>query len=276
MTAWHSRSFSLASRLLPHSKRRAVRALYAFCRTTDDLVDHPTENTPEELCDWWHDSLTPQPARYNLVALAWGDTRARYAIPRRYAEQLLEGVAFDLRTVRYNSFSDLACYCYGVASTVGLMSMHIIGYKSDEAIPYAVKLGVALQLTNILRDIAEDWERGRLYIPQDELEAFGVNEQDIAEGRLTANWRNLMRFQIERTRRLYEEAWPGIALLNAEGRLAIIAAADFYRGILSNIEHHNYDVFSRRAHITRWGKIRRLPSLWWQARRISPEYAGAC
>ena len=130
-------------------------------------------------------------------------------------------------------------------------------------------------MTNILRDIAEDWERGRLYIPQDELQAFGVSEQDIADGRVTANWRKLMQFQIERTRRLYTEAWPGISLLNAEARLAILAAADFYRGILSNIERHDYDVFSRRAHLTQWGKIRRLPSLWWQSRNLSTGYAGA-
>ncbi len=275
MTAWHSRSFSLASRLLPQEKRLATRALYAFCRTTDDLVDHPSEHTAEELCDWWRDSLTTKPARYNMVALAWSDARARFNIPRRYAEQLIEGVAADLRTTRYATFSDLALYCYGVASTVGLMSMHIIGYESDEAIPYAVKLGVALQLTNILRDIAEDWDNGRVYLPQDELAAFNLTERDIAEGRLTDRWREFMRFQIGRTRQLYQEAWPGIAMLNEDGRLAIVAAADFYRAILSNIEANNYDVFSRRAHISKWAKLRRLPQLWWQSRSMTMATVGA-
>lgn len=275
VTAWHSRSFSLASRLLPEEKRQATRALYAFCRTTDDLVDHPTEHTAEELCDWWRDSLTTKPARYNLVAVAWNDAHARFNIPRRYAEQLIEGVAADLHTTRYATFTDLAYYCYGVASTVGLMSMHIIGYKSDEAIPYAVKLGVALQLTNILRDIAEDWDNNRLYLPQDELAAFQITELDIAEGRVTDRWREFMRFQIDRTRQLYQEAWPGIAMLNEDGRLAIVAAADFYRAILSNIEANNYDVFSRRAHISKWAKLRRLPQLWWQSRSMTMATVGA-
>jgi phytoene synthase len=268
MTARHSRSFFLASQLLPAPKRRAARALYAFCRTTDDLVDNPGSNAGEELCEWWNRSLSTAPATRNPVAVAWADTRHRYQIPLKYAEQLIEGVALDLNTSRYGTFEELSNYCYGVASTVGLMSMHIIGYTTDEAIRYAVKLGVALQLTNILRDVAEDWARGRLYLPQDELDSFGVTEADIAAGRLSDNWRALMKFQIERARRLYREAWPGIALLAPEGRLAIAAAADFYRAILADIEAHDYDVFSRRAHLTGWGKLRRLPSLWWQIRQM--------
>jgi phytoene synthase len=266
VTAWHSRSFSLASHLLPLPKRQAVRALYAFCRTTDDLVDHPTEHTPEELCDWWRDSLGNRPPRYNLVAVAWNDARSRYNIPRRYAEQLIEGCAHDIRATRYATFTDLAHYCYGVASTVGLMSMHIIGYQSDAAIRYAVKLGVALQLTNILRDIGEDWANGRLYLPREEMDTFNLTEEDIDAGEVTDRWRAFMRFQIARTRRLYEEAWPGIALLNPDGRLAIVAAADFYRAILADIERHDYNVFNRRAHIGKWSKLSRVPRLWWQTR----------
>jgi phytoene synthase len=272
MTSRHSRSFFLASRLLPAPKRRAARALYAFCRTTDDLVDDPGNNAGDELCEWWDQSLSTHPASRNLVAVAWADTREQYQVPRKYAEQLILGVALDLNTTRYSTFEELSNYCYGVASTVGLMSMHIIGYTADEAIKYAVKLGVALQLTNILRDVSEDWERGRLYLPHEELNAFGVTESDIAAGRVTDNWRALMKFQIERARRLYAEAWPGIALLAPEGRLAIAAAADFYRAILDDIEAHDYDVFSRRAHVSGWGKLRRLPALWWRTRqmRFSP------
>ena len=268
VTAINSRSFSLASRLLPPEKRQAVRALYAFCRTTDDIVDHPSGNTQEELCTWWQHSLSDRPPRSNLTAIAWADTRARYQIPQRYAEQLIEGVSMDLHKTRYNTFESLANYCYGVASTVGLMSMHIIGFSSDDAIRYAVKLGVALQLTNILRDVAEDWERGRLYLPLEELAAFNLTEDDIARGEVTPEWREFMKFQIARTRQLYAESWPGIGMLAPEGRLATLAAADFYRGILTNIEEHDYDVFSRRAHVTKWGKIRRLPTLWWQARQF--------
>lgn len=269
ITAFHSRSFSLASRLLPAPKQRAIRALYAFCRTTDDIVDNPSTEAPDQLCDWWRQSLSNKSNHHNLVAVAWADARANYQVPRKYAEQLIEGVARDLNQTRYQTFEELTNYCYGVASTVGLMSMHIIGYTSEEAIQYAVKLGVALQLTNILRDVAEDWQRGRVYLPQDELAAFGISERDLAHGLVTDRWRKFMRFQIDRTRKLYNEAWPGIAMLAPEGRLAIMAAADFYRGILKGIEDYDYDVFSRRAHVTNWDKLRRIPALWWQARQMS-------
>ena len=164
------------------------------------------------------------------------------------------------------TFHDLATYSYGVASTVGLMSMHIIGYSGPEAIPYAIKLGLALQMTNILRDVAEDWQRGRVYLPQDELAYFGLTEGTIADGRVTDQWREFMRFQIDRNRQLYAEAWPGIGMLNKKGRFAIAAAAGLYRGILNDIENHDYDVFSRRSHIGTFGKLRRLPMLWWQSR----------
>jgi phytoene synthase len=271
ITAINSRSFSLASRLLPAPKRRAARALYAFCRTTDDIVDQPAGDTSEALCDWWGKALSGQPPRDDLVAVAWTDTSVRYQIPRQYAQQLIYGVERDLHQTRYATFEDLAEYCYGVASTVGLMSMHIIGFESDEAIKYAVKLGVALQLTNILRDVAEDWQNGRLYLPQEDLDAFGLAESDIDGGIVDDRWRNFMRFQIARTRQLYEEAWPGIALLAPEGRFAIAAAAEFYRGILEDIETHDYDVFSRRTHVTKWGKLRRLPRLWWETRRLKHE-----
>lgn len=268
MTSWHSKSFSLASRLLPLDQRRAVRALYAFCRTTDDLVDHPSDNASEALAAWRHASLTWEPPQEDLVAVAWADARARFNIPQRCAEQLIDGVARDLHQSRYETFKELTNYCYGVASTVGLMSMYIIGFYTQDAISYAVKLGVALQMTNILRDIAEDWQRGRLYLPQEELETFGLSEADIERGIVTDRWRNFMRFQIDRNRRLYLESRPGIAMLAPEGRLSIVAATDFYRAILEDIEAHDYDVFSRRSHLTGWEKIRRLPALWWHTRQL--------
>ena len=112
---------------------------------------------------------------FSTARRAWADTRARYNIPARYAEQLVEGVAADLTKKRYANFEELAVYCYGVASTVGLMSMHIVGYSGRDALPYAIKLGIAMQITNILRDVREDWLAGRLYLPQDELAAFGLN-----------------------------------------------------------------------------------------------------
>jgi phytoene synthase len=266
LTRFHSRSFYMASQLLGTEKRRAVRALYAFCRMTDDIVDYPDDETLLPWDEWRERALTWHPPADDMIAVAWANARAQYHIPKRYAEQLMDGVARDLSQSRYETFSDLATYCYGVASTVGLMSMHIIGFESEEAIPYAIKLGVALQLTNILRDVAEDWERGRLYLPLEELHKFNLTEEDVAQGVVDDRWRAFMKFQIERTRKLYAESWPGISMLNREGRLAIAAAAGFYQQILTDIEKHDYDNFSRRAHVSQWGKLRLVPKLWWQTR----------
>jgi phytoene synthase len=270
LTAAHSKTFTMASGLLPEPKREAARALYAFCRITDDIIDNAPDDTSRALAldDWQQIALTPFPPKDNPVAVAWADARVRYNIPDVYARQLIEGCARDLVQTRYATFADLAEYAYGVASTVGLMSMHIIGFSGEEAIPYAIKLGVALQLTNILRDVSEDWAQGRVYLPQDEMAYFGVHEADIAAGQVTPAWRDFMRYQIQRNRTLYEEAWPGIGLLNADGRLAIAAAADLYKAILDDIEVHDYDVFNRRAHLSKMGKLSRLPGIWWRSRRV--------
>lgn len=266
ITKQHSRTFYLASALLPWRERRAARALYAFCRVSDDLVDKESGNRHQRILQWRQESLANHPPIYNLVALAWADTRANFNIPRRYAEQLLDGVTSDLVHTRYETFAELAQYCYGVASTVGLMAMHIVGYEGHKAIPYAIKLGVALQLTNILRDVQEDWANGRLYLPLEELNRFNLSEDDIAKGVVDDRWRAFMRFQIARARQLYAEALPGVAMLGKSGRFAIAAAAELYRAILDDIEAHDYDVFSRRAHTTKQEKLHSLPGIWWRAR----------
>ena len=267
VTAYHSRSFFFASSLLPEEKRSAVRALYAFCRTVDDIVDESMDNERESRLDYWrgmveHASFLDD----DLVAAAWADTIARYHIPRHYALQLIDGVNRDITQSRYQTFEELTTYCYGVASTVGLMSMHIVGFKNNDAIPYAIKLGVALQITNVLRDVGEDWGRGRVYLPQDELGQFLLTDDDIANGVVDDRWRSFMRFQIDRNRQLYEEARPGIALLDADGRFAIAAASNLYSAILDDIEARDYDVFTQRAHVGTIKKLRMLPHIWWQSR----------
>jgi 15-cis-phytoene synthase len=270
LTAAHSRSFYLASGLLPAPKRQAIRALYAFCRTADDIVDgtRGLGTAPaSRLAAWRARALSAQPPAGDLVAVAWSDTRRRFRLPAGYAEQLIDGVGRDLVQRRYQTFDELAGYAYGVASTAGLLSMHIIGFTGPEAIPYAVKLGVALQMTNILRDVAEDWRARRVYLPAEELAAFGLMESDLAAGRVDARWRAFMRFQIERNRRLYAEAWPGIHLLHRDGRVAIAAAAGLYRAILADIEAHDYDVFSRRAHVPAGNKLRCLLAAWLSVRK---------
>ncbi len=182
ITREHSRTFYLASGLLPLAKRRAARALYAFCRISDDLVDRAEGDALASLEAWRRQISGQEPPGDNAVVLAWCDTQVRYEIPVLYADQLLDGVQQDLRQQRYDTFAELTAYCYGVASTVRLMAMHIIGFAGPEAVPYAVRLGVALQLTNILRDVGEDWRAGRLYLPQQELADFDLTEADVAAG----------------------------------------------------------------------------------------------
>jgi len=263
VTAEHSKSFHFASGLLPEEKRSAVRALYAFCRTVDDIVDESADEERESQLDYWRCMIeTGSFSDNDLIAAAWADTITRYHIPRHYALQLIDGVARDLCQTRYQTFDELATYCYGVASTVGLMSMYIIGFHTNDAVPYAIKLGVALQMTNILRDVGEDYHNGRIYLPREELVYYGIRESDIADGRITDAWRLFMKFQIERTRQLYTESWKGVKLLEREGQLAIGAASVFYQGILDEIERRDYDVFRYRASLSTVGKIIRIPSLW--------------
>jgi len=266
LTSQHSKSFYLSSALLPEGKRKASRALYAFCRVGDDLADRLSDDPTAALRHWGEIALAADPQTDDPVVLAWSHARSIYRIPHRYAEQLINGVARDLQQTRYQTFDELAEYSYGVASTVGLMSMHIVGFSGPEAIPYAVKLGVALQLTNILRDVGEDYRSGRVYLPREELAAFGLTEDQIAAGRVDDRWREFMRFQIARNRLLYREAWPGVAMLNRDGRLAIAAAAVLYRGILDDLEAHDYNNFTRRSYVNKRGKAVRLAQAWWKTR----------
>ena len=148
------------------------------------------------------------------------------------------------------------------------MSMHIVGFHNNDAVPYAIKLGVALQMTNILRDVGEDYQNGRLYLPREELAFYGIRESDIAEGRITDNWRQFMKFQIDRTRQLYAESWAGVKMLEREGQLAIGAASVFYQGILDEIEKSDYNVFNRRASLSTLAKASRIPALWLKVRSL--------
>ncbi|NSW56390.1 MAG: phytoene/squalene synthase family protein [Armatimonadetes bacterium] len=262
ITFEHSRTFFFASALLPAQKRRAVRALYAFCRSTDDIVDEKGVDAAERMRSWRDAVAAPVPPPDHPVLLAWSHVRTQYRIPDTLPAKLIESVSRDLHQTRYSSFDDLVDYCYGVASTVGLMSMKIIGFSGEEAAPYALKLGIAMQLTNILRDVAQDYGMGRIYLPQDELNAYGIDETHLAQGVVNENWRRFMRFQIDRARRLYSEARPGIPMLSADGQFAIAAASELYAGILGQIERQGYDVFSRRAQVPQLAKACRLPGIY--------------
>jgi phytoene synthase len=267
ITAEHSRSFYWATAFLPRQKRQAIRVLYAICRISDDLVDRPGPGAAAELRQWRAKLLSPAADYGDPTLTAWNEVRRCYRIPRAYLEQLLDGVARDLQPPSLATFEDLAAYAYGVASTVGLMSLYILGCSGDEAVPYAIKLGVALQLTNILRDVGEDLRAGRVYLPTAELAWYGLTPQDLMAGQVDARWRAYMQFQISRNRQIYREAWPGIALLHRDVRLAVTAAGELYGAILNDIEAHDYDVFNHNAHVSTAAKLRRLPGIWWRSRQ---------
>lgn len=271
ITLAHSRTFYLSSALLPRLKRRAVRALYAFCRCTDDIVDSQRGDAVGEMHRWRAAASCAEPPADEPVLVAWAHVRSEYGIPDELPARLIESVSRDLHQTRYGAFDDLVDYCYGVASTVGLMSMKIIGFRSEAAIPYAIRLGIAMQMTNILRDVGEDYGRGRIYLPQDELSGHGIDEGQIAQGFVDDGWRRFMQFQIDRARSLYASAWPGIVLLSPDGQFAIAAASELYSGILGQIERQDYDVFSRRARVSVTGKLSLLPGIYLRLLRARRE-----
>lgn len=271
LTRRHSATFFSATALLPGAARRAIRALYAFCRTTDDLVDLETA-TLADVERWRVQARHPSRRQTDPVLQAWARIREQHEVDTSYQEELIDGVAMDLRQHRYETWADLRRYCYLVASTVGLLSMPIIGLTPGatfaQARPYAVTLGIALQLTNILRDVGEDALRGRVYLPLEDLRRFNLTPEDILNRVHDDRFVALMRFEIARAQTLFEEALPGVALLAPAARPAVGAAALFYRAILERIESLHYDVHTQRAHTTGFQKLALLPGILWKVWRI--------
>jgi len=267
MIRQHSKSFFFSTQFLPVEKRRAVHAFYAFCRVTDDTVDHATGDPARALAEWVQQARAEHPASDNPVLLAWHDTRTSYNLSPTLVDELLAGMAMDLSIHRYATFADLWLYCYRVASVVGLLSMGVTG-AAPGATPYAIKLGVALQMTNILRDVGEDAKRGRVYLPQEDLERFGLTAEDILTGVYDERFCSLMRFEVDRTYRLYAESWPGISLLAPDSRLAVAAAARIYAGILDKLVANDYDSHTKRAYLTLREKLARLPQLWIDTQKL--------
>jgi phytoene synthase len=233
--------------------------VYAFCRTADDIVDRVAP-AHERLAaiDAWERRLR---ASYRGVAagpvfVAFSDAAQRFEIPLEPALELLRGARMDVGVDRYESYAVLQEYCYLVASTVGLLVTPVLGAESPAAREYAIALGRAMQMTNILRDVGEDARMGRIYLPGEDLRTFGCSEDDIFAGRAGAAFAALMRFEIARVRALYRQAEPGIALLSPESRYTVRLALALYRGILNRIEANRFDVFRRRAHVTLRGKLR--------------------
>lgn len=247
LASGHGRSFYLASRLLPPARKRAVLATYAWCRITDDIVDRTAHLGPEattEALDAWEAELD---APAHPVAVAFAATRERFGVSEGPARDLITGVRMDILPGTYASWDALRTYCFHVAGTVGLMVAPILGCDDPAAHRYAADLGIAMQLTNILRDVAEDAAMGRLYLPLDEIAAFGCDPEAILAGMPGPRFPELMACQVARARALYREALAGVSALVPSGRLATLAAARLYAGILDEIEAMDYDVFRGRA-----------------------------
>lgn len=271
ITKTHAKSFYFAAKFLPQSKRRPIYALYALCRSVDDEVDEIGENNEAEavkaienwrkrLDEIYADSET-QAENRNPVFTAWRDLLKSYKIPKNLPLELMQGVLMDTHIKRYETFGELYVYCYRVASTVGLMSSEIFGYTQPETLEYAEALGIAMQLTNILRDVKEDAAMGRIYLPQEDLRRFEISDKQILSNESNENFVRMMKFQIERAREYYRKAEKGIPLLEKDTRFTVLLAARIYAEILNEIERQHYDVFQKRAHTTFWQKLKMIPKI---------------
>lgn len=277
MTKVHARTFYFASHVLPWQKRVDAYAVYAFCRYVDDHIDHAVDEEARMIA--FADLRQILVAAYMLSdeidppwdALPWlpafRETIQRRTIPERYFEDLLVGVEMDRGQVRIDNWEELEKYCYHVASVVGLIMVHVLAEPLPELLKPAHDLGTAMQLTNILRDIHEDWQRDWLYLPLDELEKFGINEEDIALGRMTDAFRAMMRFQIGRARAYYSYAEPGIAGLPDDGsRFCVRLMSTIYGAILDEIERADYQVFRGRVKVSFARKLRLTARAYFQMR----------
>ena len=262
MTRHHAKTFYFASHVLPAQKRSDAYAVYAFCRYVDDQIDLAPDEPARlrafaDLSHLLHSAYLPDEGKgkFSGDALPWlpafRETAARRAIPATYFEDLLKGVEMDRGRVRLQNWEELDLYCYHVASVVGLIMVHVMTEPAPELLKPARDLGTAMQLTNILRDVAEDWERDRLYLPADELEKFGLTAEDIAQKRMSESFRAMMRFQIGRARTYYSYGDAGVPGLPNDGsRFCARLMSTIYSAILDEIERADYDVFQGRARVS--------------------------
>nr|QTZ19403.1 phytoene synthase 2 [Bixa orellana] len=265
--AEYAKTFYLGTLLMTPERRRAVWAIYVWCRRTDELVDGPNAShiTPRAL-DRWEKRLDDlfEGRPYDMLDAALSDTVAKYPVDIQPFRDMIEGMRLDLYKSRYMNFDELYLYCYYVAGTVGLMSVPVMGIApkskatTESVYNAALALGIANQLTNILRDVGEDARRGRVYLPQDELARAGLSDEDIFRGEVTDKWRSFMKDQIQRARKFFDEAESGVAQLSAASRWPVWASLMLYRQILDAIETNDYDNFTKRAYV---GKAKKFVSL---------------
>ncbi len=280
VTKIHAKSFYFAAKFLSREKQLPIYALYALCRHVDDEIDEADIRSEIESAaavkNWearlesiyegkWDEGESKV---QRLVFLAWQDLLKRYKIPKKLPLELMKGVSQDTHIKRYETFEELYVYCYRVASTVGLMASEIFDYEKPETLVYAEKLGIAMQMTNILRDISEDSEMGRIYLPQEDLRKFGISEEQIFSKQVDENFVNLMKFEIARTREYYQGSLTGIPMLEKDTRFTVLLALRLYSKILDKIELQNYDIFKQRASTSKAQKIISIPKIWLEARKL--------
>jgi len=283
VTAAYSKTFYMGTLLMPKAKRQAIWAIYEWCRRTDELVDGPKARftTPETL-DRWEAQLESifagDPVEDPDVALV--DVVANYPLDIQPFRDMIAGQRMDLYRSRYETFEELNLYCYRVAGTVGLMTSPVLGFdptrrtapwhsgETHQATEEAIALGIANQLTNILRDVGEDAQRGRIYLPLEDLARFNYSEADLFAGRIDHRWRSLMQFEIQRARHFYQSAQRGISALHPDARWPVWSALMLYQGILDVIERNDYNVFSQRAFVPTPRKLLYLPIAWLRAQAL--------
>ncbi len=261
----HGKSYYFATRLFPSKLQRATSAVYAFVRLPDEIVDNSPTETPADLAavkakieawksDWklaYENQSSPHPILH-IAAQTWHE----YSIPYEYSTAFIDAMIQDTYVTRYETYADLEHYMFGSAAAVGLMMSHVIGFSDSIALEHAKKLGYAMQLSNFLRDIEEDFfQRGRVYLPQDELAEYSVCDDDIARKNFSPQFKHFMQFQMQRAHDLYDEANAGIHYLKPEGRFAVQAASTLYRAILSKLEQQNSNPFLGRASTNKFEKI---------------------
>jgi phytoene synthase len=252
-------SFYWSFRWLPHDKRRAMWALYAFSRLTDDLGDsRDSADRRRAALTRWHTSLQRAfDGQFDHpIWPALMDAVRRYDIPRQHLLAIVEGVSRDIEPARYETFAELRRYCYLVASAVGLACIHIWGFRDPRACTLADHCGVALQLTNILRDLKEDAMRGRVYLPLEDLRRFRYSEDELRRGVMDARYRALMDYQIKRAAGLFDESGAILDLLHEDGRTTCAAMLATYRQLLAEIQRRGGDVFTRPVRLSQFQKLK--------------------
>lgn len=254
LNALHGKTYFLATLLLPKAKRPFVHALYGFARFADEIVDDLASELNDEekaqaLSNWGNTVLRDlqRGSSDDLVGGALIDTVNRFAIPHEYFEAFLHSMTMDLTVQEYETFDDLMEYVYGSAAVIGLEMAPVLGFSDVAALESAKKLGIAFQLANFIRDVDEDLDRGRIYLPIQELALHGVTREMLEARVLTPQIIDALKFQIARVRQLQAEAAPGIALLDASSRPCIEAASILYCGIVDEVEKIGYDIFNKRA-----------------------------